>query len=132
MSTTRELIKARYARIRAALVASHGVVDHIPPLDEVDEAEWDKDVAYLAKQRKGRSFCYSRLDTPEGTDETISLNPVEKLEDLFRHLKDGTTVAELRPATEEEVVEFVLSGGIEFEAEADAEFQRGWDNYEAP
>jgi len=122
----RDLIKARYARIRASLVARNGSLHNFPPLEEVNEAEWDKDMAYLAKQREGRSFTFTRITSPEGTEESVATGTV----DYWTEVLSGETF-EVRPATEEEVVDFVLSGGIEDEDRDDAEFQKGWDSYEA-
>jgi hypothetical protein len=121
---TRELIKARYSRIRASLVADNGIIDHIPPLKEVPEAEWDKDEAYLAEQRKGQSFTYSRINGKAA----VMLGTLTYWQEVLEAAKDGE-VEEVRSATENEIVEFVMGGGIEDADQADQEFQRGWDEY---
>jgi len=121
----RELIKARYARIRAALVARNGSLHNFPPLEEVPEDEWDRDTAYLAKQREGRSFTHTSISTPKGTEESVATGTV----DYWTEVLSGETF-EARPATEEEVVDFVMGGGIEDEERDDEAFQQGWNSYE--
>ena len=124
----RELIKARYARIRASLVARNGSLHNFPPLEEVDEAEWDKDTAHLAKQREGRSFTFTSITTPRGMEEAVATGTV----DYWTEVLNGSgREFKVRPATEEEVVDFVMGDGIEDEERDDEEFQQGWDSYEA-
>jgi len=131
--TTRELLKARYSRIRAEMVAEDMVYDHVPPVEEVTDEQWAADEAYLAKMTKGRSFTFTSLSTPDGPEDTVTTGTVaywtEVLENPHGTFGDDSTVEEIREATEAEVIHFVMNGGIEDEDEADDEFQRGWDAY---
>lgn len=122
--TTRELLKARYTRIRANLVADDGIVEHIPPVDEVTEAQWAADEAYLAEQRKGRSFTFSRIDRAGETHEAVTIGTVEYWTEVLRE-----DASEVRAATEAEIVDFVMGGGIEEDEADEAAFQRGWNAY---
>jgi len=129
----RELIKARYARVRASIVANDGFVDHFPPLEEVDEEEWDRDEAYFIKQCKGLSFTYTRVATKRGPEEDVNIGTVdywrEILTDPSCTVEKEDRLEEIRPATDAEVVDFVMNGGIEAADQDDAEFQQGWDSY---
>jgi len=128
--TTRELIQARYSRIRQDMHERDLILDGVVPTEEVPESTWDADEAYLAKMRKGRSFTYTRMTIGETVEESVSLGTVAYWTEVLNDpccQEEGETVDEIREATEAEVVEFVMGSGIERAQDDDLEFQRGWD-----
>ena len=131
-SSTREMLKTRYARIRARLVANNGSVDHIPSVGEVSEAQWDADEKYLARMREKRSFTFTQLTNEHGVHPEVATGTVAYWTKILINDwadEDGETVDVIREATEAEIIDFVMDGGIEDEDEGDREFDAGWNAY---
>jgi len=138
--TTRELIQTRYARNRTEQIAdsyyqddvAKGFREAVPAVENVEESVWAADEAYLARMRKGRSFTFTQLTNAQGVHVDVCLGTAEYwTEVLTDSIFEGEeeTVDEIRTATEAEIVDFVMGGGIEDADDDDREFQRGWDEY---
>jgi hypothetical protein len=84
-----------------------------------------EETAFVEKSRKGRTFTFVRFEDSGRVEESITTHKWdEELANIAR--MDGTVVT-FRPATENEIIEFILSGRMQDEDDGDAEFDRGYN-----